>query len=265
MELKLICEQAREVINDAVVFIREQSENFDSSIVEYKGLNDMVSYVDKTAEKILVDGLRKVLPGSGFITEENTANSTHEQFKWIIDPLDGTTNFVHGVPCYCVSVALMDENELVIGIIHEVNLNECFYSSKGDAAYVNGEIIHVSKRNSLSDSLIVTGFPYTNFSRLSEYMQIFDYCIRNTHGIRRPGSAAVDLAYVACGRFEAFYEYGLNSWDVAAGAFIVQQAGGKVSDFAGKNDFVFGKEIIATNSFVYDEFLEVVMEKMKVS
>lgn len=265
MDLKLVCEQARDVVNDAVVFIREQSESFNSSDVEYKGLNDMVSYVDKTAEQILVDGLRKVLPGSGFITEENTANSTTEQYKWIIDPLDGTTNFVHGVPCYCVSVALMDGNELVVGIIHEVNLNECFYSTKGDLAYMNSDIIHVSKRKTLSESLIVTGFPYTNFSRLPEYMEIFDYCMRNTHGIRRPGSAAIDLAYVACGRYEAFYEYGLNSWDVAAGAFIVQQAGGKVSDFVGKDDYVFGKEIIAANDFVFEEFLAVVMEKMKVS
>ncbi len=264
MDLKLICEQARDVVNDAVVFIREQAENFDNSTVEHKGFNDLVSYVDKTAEKILVDGLRKVLPESGFITEENTADFTDEQYKWIIDPLDGTTNFVHGVPCYCVSVALMDGKELVLGIIHEVNLNECFYSSKGNLAYVNGEEIHVSKRTTLSDSLIVTGFPYTNFSRLSEYMEIFDYCMRNTHGIRRPGSAAVDLAYVACGRFEAFYEYGLNSWDVAAGAFIVQQAGGKVCDFTGNNNYVFGKEIIATNDFVFEEFLGVVMGKMKV-
>ncbi|HMT29758.1 MAG TPA: inositol monophosphatase family protein [Bacteroidia bacterium] len=265
MDLKLICEQARDVVNDAVVFIREQSESFNSADVEYKGLNDMVSYVDKTAEKILVDGLRKVLPGSGFITEENTANSTTEQFKWIIDPLDGTTNFVHGVPCYCVSVALMDGEELVVGIIHEVNLNECFYSSKGDSAYMNGDVIQVSKRKTLSESLIVTGFPYNNFSRLKEYMEIFDFCMNNTHGIRRPGSAAVDLAYVACGRYEAFYEYGLNSWDVAAGAFIVKQAGGKVSDFTGKNEYVFGKEIIATNDSVFKEFLSVVMEKMKVA
>jgi len=261
-DLEKLCSSARIVVEQAVEFIRQQSSNFDSSSVEMKGFNDLVSYVDKTAEEILVNGLRKILPGCGFITEENTAGSTNEQYKWIIDPLDGTTNFVHGVPCYSVSVALISNTELILGIVHEVNLNECFYSWMGSVAYLNGKQISVSSRSKLSDSLIVTGFPYTNFSRMKEYMEIFDFCMRNTHGIRRPGSAAVDLAYVAAGRFEAFYEYGLNSWDVAAGIFLVQQAGGKVSDFSGGNDFVFGKEIIATNKFVFDEFLEVVKFRM---
>ena len=156
----------------------------------------------------------------------------------------------------------MKDDELVAGIIHEVNLDECFYSYKGGEAFCNGKPIRVSGRAKLSDSLIVTGFPYTNFSRLADYMKIFDFCMRNTHGIRRPGSAAVDLAYVACGRFEAFYEYGLNAWDVAAGAFIVQQAGGSVTDFKGGNDFVFGKEIVASNNKVHEEFMQVVEQYM---
>lgn len=257
-----VCSAAREVVKAAVDFIRMQSQEFSYESVELKGLNDLVSYVDKTAEKLLVEGLRKVIPGCGFITEENTAGSSGEQFKWIIDPLDGTTNFVHGVPCYCVSVALMKDDELVAGIIHEVNLDECFYSYKGGEAFCNGKPIRVSGRAKLSDSLIVTGFPYTNFSRLADYMKIFDFCMRNTHGIRRPGSAAVDLAYVACGRFEAFYEYGLNAWDVAAGAFIVQQAGGSVTDFKGGNNFVFGKEIVASNNKVHEEFMQVVEQYM---
>ncbi|MBK8415280.1 MAG: inositol monophosphatase [Bacteroidetes bacterium] len=257
-----ICLEARKVIAETVIFIRQQAKNFDHSVVEHKGFNDLVSYVDKTAEEMLVNGLRPLIPGCGFITEENTAGARGEQYRWVIDPLDGTTNFVHGVPCYCVSVALLDGEELIMGIIHEVNLDECFYSWKGAKAFKNNIEIQVSDRKLLADSLIVTGFPYTNFSRLDDYMKIFDYCMRNTHGIRRPGSAAVDLAYVACGRFEAFYEYGLNAWDIAAGAFIVQQAGGKVSNFSGNSNFVFGKEIIATNSNVYQEFLDVVKSKM---
>ena len=262
MNLEKLCEEARVIIAKSVDFIRQQANQFDAGVVEKKGFNDLVSYVDKTSEQMLVDGLSAILPGCGFITEENTAGSNGERFRWIIDPLDGTTNFVHGVPCYCVSVALTDGDELVMGIIHEVNLNECFYSWKGAGTFLNGKSISVSSRPSLSESLIVTGFPYTNFDRLSQYMEIFDYCMRNTHGIRRPGSAAVDLAYVACGRYEAFYEYGLNSWDVAAGAFIVQQAGGKVSDFSGEGNFVFGKEIIASNPSVFGEFLAVVKDKM---
>ncbi len=258
-----LCEKARAVVADAVDFIRKQSHEFDYSSVEHKGFNDLVSFVDKTSEQMLVDGLSAILPGCGFITEENTAGDFGEQFRWVIDPLDGTTNFVHGVPCYCVSVALMDEEDLVMGIVHEVNLNECFYSWKDAPAFMNSRQIKVSARKILAESLIVTGFPYTNFERLKEYMEIFDFCMKNTHGIRRPGSAAADLAYVACGRYEAFYEYGLNSWDVAAGAFIVQQAGGKVSDFSGGKEFVFGKEIVATNAAVFNEFLGVVRIKMK--
>jgi myo-inositol-1(or 4)-monophosphatase len=258
-----VCEQAREVVAEAVDFIRQRATDFEYSSVEHKGFNDLVSDVDKTAEKILVKGLSVVLSGSGFITEENTAGHSNQKYRWVIDPLDGTTNFVHGVPCYCVSVALMDGDELVMGIIHEVNLDECFYSWSGAPAFLNKREIHVSKRKQLSESLIVTGFPYTNFSRLKEYMEIFDYCMKNTHGIRRPGSAAADLAYVACGRYEAFYEYGLNAWDVAAGAFLVQQAGGKVADFTGKSNFVFGKEIVAANADVFEAFLEVVQFRMR--
>ncbi len=257
-----LCEEARDVVAGAVDFIRHRAIDFEYSSVEHKGFNDLVSDVDKTAEKMLVEGLSTALPGSGFVTEENTAGHSNQRYRWIIDPLDGTTNFVHGVPCFCVSVALMDGNEIVIGIVHEVNLDECFYSWTGAPAFLNKREIRVSRRQQLSESLIVTGFPYTNFTRLKEYMEIFDYCMKNTHGIRRPGSAAADLAYVACGRYEAFYEYGLNSWDVAAGAFLVQQAGGKVSDFSGKPDFVFGKEIVATNAFVFDAFLEVVQQRM---
>jgi myo-inositol-1(or 4)-monophosphatase len=261
-ELELLCNNARKVVLIAVEFIRNQARNFDTTTVEHKGLNDLVSYVDKTAEEILVNGLRNLLPGCGFITEENTAGSAGEQYRWVIDPLDGTTNFVHGVPCYCVSVALLNNEELILGIVHEVNLNECFYSFQGAPVFCNENQIKVSGRQKLSDSLIVTGFPYTNFNRLEQYMKIFDFCMHHTHGIRRPGSAAVDLAYVAAGRFEAFYEYGLNSWDIAAGAFLVQQAGGKVSDFSGSNNFLFGKEIVATNSNVFEEFLDVVKKNM---
>lgn len=253
-----LCTNALDVINVAVEFIRKQAKEFDPTTVENKGFNDLVSYVDKTSEEILVKGLRAVLPGSGFITEENTDNSKGDRYRWVIDPLDGTTNFVHGVPVYCVSVGLLDGDKLVMGLIHEVNLNERFYSWQGAPAFLNGNQIHVSKLTSLGQSLVVTGFPYTNFSRLDEYMKIFDFCMRNTHGIRRPGSAAVDLAYVAAGRFEVFYEYGLNAWDVAAGAFIVQQAGGKVSDFKGGNEFVFGKEIVASNALVHEKFMDVV-------
>jgi len=255
LQLETICHAAKQIVIQAVEFLRRERARFDSGKVEYKGFNDLVSYVDKGSEKLLVDGLMPLIPNAGFITEENTLTITDREWKWIIDPLDGTTNFVHGIPCYCVSVGLMHRGQMVMGIVHEVNLDECFYGWKGGGVYLNGLVIKVSEINELNKSLIATGFPYTNYEKLIPYMRVFDFCMRNTQGIRRLGSAAVDLAYVACGRFEGFYEYGLNPWDVAAGVFLVQEAGGAVGDFKGGNDYVFGKEIIATNAGVYEDFL----------
>ncbi len=263
MDPQQIIDAARLVVREAVVFLKNERSAFDEGRVEYKGFNDLVSYVDKGSEKILVEGLQHIIPDAGFITEENTLTITDREWIWIIDPLDGTTNFVHNLPCFCVSVGLLHGKELVGGIVHEVNLDECFYGWKGGGAWLNGKQIHVSAIDSLKRSLLATGFPYSNYDRMKPYMEVFDYCMRNTQGLRRLGSAAVDLAYVACGRFEGFYEYGLNAWDVAGGAFLVQEAGGKVSDFKGGNNFVFGKEIIANNAGTFDEFLQVVKDRFQ--
>lgn len=263
IQLERICSEARQVIRHAVDFIRNERLNFDAGKVEFKGFNDLVSYVDKGSEKLLVEGLRPIIPEAGFITEENTLTITDRSWKWVIDPLDGTTNFVHGIPCFCVSVGLMFQEKVVMGIVHEVNLNECFYGWKGGGVFMNGEAIKVSSVVELKKSLLATGFPYTNYERMEPYMEVFDYCMRNTQGIRRLGSAAADLAYVACGRFEGFYEYGLNPWDVAAGVFLVQEAGGVVSDFKGGGEYIFGKEVIATNPFIFDAFLQEVRRAFK--
>ncbi len=265
MNLEKLCADVCTIVKEAGNFIREERKTFSQSAVEYKGLNDMVSYVDKTAEQKLVEGFQKLLPDSGFITEENTINTKSADYNWIIDPLDGTTNFVHGVPCFCVSVALMLQEQLILGVVYEINLEECFYAFQNGGAYLNGKRILVSEIKELKQSLLATGFPYSNYNRMKPYMEVFDHCMYNTHGLRRLGSAAVDLAYVACGRFEGFYEYGLNAWDVAAGAFIVSEAGGIVSDFSGGSNYVFGKEIIATNSTIFQEFLGVVKEKFTTS
>jgi myo-inositol-1(or 4)-monophosphatase len=258
---EFLIQSAIPVIKKAGAFIAEQRRNFDSSVVEHKGFNDLVSYVDKQAEKMLVDGLESQFPEAGFITEEQTKTLHGREVEWIIDPLDGTTNFVHGVPVYCVSVGLRTDGVLSGGIVYEVNLDECFYGWKGGGVFLNGKPIKTSPANKMSNALVVTGFPYTNFSRLDAYMQIFDYCMRNTHGIRRPGSAAVDLAYVASGRFEVFYEYGLNPWDVAGGSFLVQEAGGIVTDFSGGDNFLFGKEIVAAAAGVHAEFMQEIKKR----
>ncbi len=240
-ELALLCKEVSK-------FIALEAQNFDNSKIEHKGLNDLVSYVDKTAEQKLVKGLKQILPEAGFITEENTANTKGELYNWIVDPLDGTTNFIHGLPVYAISVALMENQELVGAVVYEVNREECFSASKNNGAYLNEVQIFVSSTPKLADSLLATGFPYYDFDNMSKYLKILEDLMRNTHGLRRMGSAAVDLAYVACGRFEGFFEYNLNAWDVAAGALIVQEAGGQVSEFNRGADFVFGRSIVASGS-----------------
>lgn len=260
MNYESICNEAVILIKETGSFIRNQKDILTSQAIESKGLHNYVTYVDKTAEQMLVDGLKAILPESGFITEEETASNRNEEFIWIIDPLDGTTNFIHGLPPFAISVALMQNNMAVVGIVYEIILDECFYAYEGGNAYLNGKQIKVSDTKKVTDSLIATGFPYYNYDRIKPFLETLDYFMRNSHGIRRIGSAATDLAYVACGRFDAFYEYSLSPWDVAAGAYIVEKAGGKVSDFSGGENYIFGKEIIATNSLVFDEFLSVLKE-----
>jgi len=262
MNYEFICKHVISAAHEAGRFIQTEAKRFSQEKVETKGLHNFVSYVDKTAEEMLVEQLRDVLPEAGFLTEEGTIAPSEEQLQWVIDPLDGTTNFIHGLPPYSISVALMDGAETVLGVVYELNLKECFYAWKDSPAYLDGKIVHVSKVNKVKDSLIATGFPYYDFDKMDGYLDSLKYFLQNSHGARRLGSAAADLAYVACGRFEAFYEYSLQPWDVAAGAFILERAGGKVSDFVGGNNFIFGKELVATNNFIFDEFLGVVQKHL---
>lgn len=240
-------------------FIKYEQENFKASFIEYKGLNDLVSFVDKEAEEKLVQGLSELLPEAGFIAEEGTTTKKGERYNWIIDPLDGTTNFIHGLPVYAISIALMDADTVVMGVVLEINKDECFYAIKGGKAFCNGQQIKVSDAPALKDSLIATGFPYYNFDKMENYLAILKEYMQRTHGLRRMGSAAVDLVYVACGRFEAFFEYNLKPWDVAAGTLIVQEAGGIVTDFKNGNDYIFGGEILAANR-IHEEALEVIKQ-----
>ncbi|MFZ1331512.1 MAG: inositol monophosphatase family protein [Flavobacteriales bacterium] len=257
MDLKKLTEQVEALCIEVAVFIRDEAGKLTEAGVSTKSANNLVTHVDHTAEDRLVEALEKILPNAGFIAEEGSGERG-EGLNWIIDPLDGTTNFVHGVPCYCISIALVDGTEPLLGVVHEVTRNERFTAWKGGGAYMNGEPIKVSARKKLEDSLLATGFPYDDFGYESEYMDLLRELMHRTRGIRRLGSAAADLAYVACGRFEAFYEYGLNSWDVAAGVLLVREAGGKVSGFQPSKDPVFDEEIVATNSSVHDELLEAI-------
>lgn len=245
-ELKKLVEEICLVASRTALFIKKECLSFDPGKLETKGLNDLVSYVDKQAERMIVDALLPLIPDAGFITEENTFHKHSNDYNWIIDPLDGTTNFIHGLPVFAISIALMKNQKLVLGVVYEVNKHECFYAWDGGGAWLNGSRIHCSSVKGISESLVATGFPYSDFEKMDQYLSILKELMKSTHGLRRMGSAAVDLAYMACGRFDAFFEYNLKPWDVAAGALIVQEAGGIVTDFKGKDNYVFGKEIIAS-------------------
>lgn len=263
MNLDPIGDKACSIVLKVGEFIRNESVKIDDITIEEKDVNSLVSYVDKEAENQLVNELDKLLPACGFLTEEDTEDTPGDGYQWIIDPLDGTTNFLYGLPVYSISVALMKEDEIIIGIIYEICRDEMFYAVKGRGAYLNDKAINVSKRDSLEKSLLATGFPYYDYSNMQGYLSALEYFITHTRGIRRLGSAAVDMAYVACGRFDGFYEYSLNAWDVAAGCLIVTEAGGELSDFSGGDNYLFGKEMVATNTLIYNELMEVVKENLK--
>ncbi len=260
MDLAKICHSANQLAERTARFIRQEMGRVGAAQIEEKERNSLVSYVDKEAEAQLVEGLRQLVPGSVFLTEEDTTENQEGDLRWIIDPLDGTTNFLFQLPVFSISLALEREGQIVLGIVYEVNRQECFYAWEGQAALLNGQPIRVSQRASLEDSLLATGFPYYDYGRSQDYLQVLDQLMRRSRGIRRLGSAAVDLVYVACGRFDGFFEYSLKPWDVAGGAFILQQAGGKAMDFSGGDDWLHGGEMVAANPQVAPSFLAVIQK-----
>lgn len=262
VNLEMLCHDVVELCREVGIFIKMEESKVRNVDIETKSKNSLVSYVDKTAEERLVTDLALFLPEAGFIAEEGTSSKVGETYNWIIDPLDGTTNFLHGVPTYSVSVALKKDDNIVLGVVYEVNRDECFYAWQGSAAFLNGDKISVSKTSTLADSLIATGFPYYDYKHLDNYFELLKELAKNTRGIRRIGSAAVDLVYMACGRFDAFFEYSLHAWDVAAGAFIAQRAGGTITDFKGGDNWLFGKEIVAVNPNLTQEFSQLLQQKL---
>jgi myo-inositol-1(or 4)-monophosphatase len=262
-DYKSICSSVEELAAKTGEFIRNESATFDISMAESKGLHDYVSYVDKESEKRLVDGLGTIFPEAGFITEEGTSTKAGTGYRWVIDPLDGTTNFLHGLCPFAISIGLEKDDRPVLGVVREVMGKNTFSAWENGGAWLNGEPIKVSGASSLSGSLVATGFPYNDFSRLGNYMKSLTYFCKNTQGIRRLGSAAIDLCYIACGKFEAFYEYDLKRWDVSAGIIILREAGGKVSDFSGIEKNLSGSEIVAANHLVFPEFLKIVSNFMQ--
>lgn len=263
MSLKDICEKTKVLVAQTGLFIETEKGKVAGKLIETKSLNSLVSYVDKTAEEMLVKGCLEIMPDAGFITEEETiATSADKDWRWIIDPLDGTTNFLHSLPFFSISVALQYKEETVIGIVYEVNRKEMFYAYKGGGAYLNGQAISCSSTEKLQDSLLATGFPYYDFGQKEAYLNLLGELMPKTRGLRRLGSAALDLAYTACGRFDGFFEYSLAPWDVAAGAFLVAEAGGMVTDFSGKGNYLFGKEILAVNKNLQRELTTAIQKHL---
>lgn len=242
-------------------YLKDQLGAVRTADVQEKSLKSLVSYVDRTAEQMLVEGLRKCLPTAGFVTEEGTVEQGRQAVRWIIDPLDGTTNFLHGIPAFCISVALEDAGSILIGCIYEPLRDELFSAASGCGATLNGKVLSVSANQEPGKALGATGFPYVMGDAEGAMMLMYADMLRQTRGLRRIGSAAIDLAWVAAGRFDFFYEPWLNPWDVAAGHLLVEEAGGIVTDFSGGNHAIFGGQILAASPALHPW----VMNRLKAS
>jgi myo-inositol-1(or 4)-monophosphatase len=219
--------------------------------VAEKAKNEFVTQVDKDAEAAIIEVIRDHYPDHAILAEESGAAGEHE-FQWIIDPLDGTTNYVHGFPVFSVSIAVARRGEIEHGVVYDPLRQEIFSASRGGGAQLDGHRIRVSKRTSLQQSLIATGFPYrANLKHIDRYLEMLRAVMLETAGVRRPGSAALDLCYVAAGRVDAFWELGLAKWDIAAGALIIREAGGRISDFRGGDGYLESGNVVAGNPKVY--------------
>lgn len=230
--------------------------------IEYKGIVDPVTIADKQSQKAIVKKIQSFFPLHNIIAEEkDNFSQQNNDYCWIIDPLDGTVNYVHGVPTFCISIALIYKKQIISGVIYAPALKEMFVAEIGKGSFLNGKKIKVSAVKEMIKALPVTGFPYYVRENHRDVLNKFKNVMLETQAMRRFGSAAIDLAYVACGRFDFFWEEGLKPWDVAAGILIVEEAGGKVSDYKNKNDFLYGQTIVASNKLLHSKTLKILNEK----
>jgi len=253
-------EAATEIAQEAgKILVEELSRPLD---LHYKGDEvDLVTQADKRSEKRIVERLTKYFPDHAIAAEEGTGHesSSASEFRWHVDPLDGTTNFAHGYPCFCVSIALAQRSTLLAAVVFNPFYNELFSAARGEGATFNGKKMHVSKNSTVSTSLLCTGFPVRN-RKASPNLQYYGDFTQRSHGVRRDGSAAIDLASVAAGRFDGFWEFGLKPWDTAAGVLLIEEAGGKVTDFAGNPYQLGGPVILATNRLIHEEMRAIAQE-----
>lgn len=252
---------AVEAAQEAARLIRQHAGRLAQGAVREKQTHDLVTHVDEEAQQLIIDRLRRDFPEVDVLAEESGGDAEAPGgggTRWIIDPIDGTTNFTRGVPPYAVSIGLENEGRIVVGVVLDVAHRELFTAVRGGGLFVNGARAGVSRTGSLSDALLTTGFPYRAFEHVDAYLQVMRRFMHEARGLRRPGSASVDLAWVACGRFDGFFETGLLPWDVAAGMLLVEEGGGRVSDFSAHPYPISGRQLLATNGLLHDVMLEVV-------
>ena len=224
--------------------------------IKYKSPVSLVTKTDRKAERVIIEIIRKNFPDHAILAEES-APSGNSRCKWIIDPIDGTTNFVHRLPASCVSIGYEEDGVMKAGGVFNPFLDEWFWAEKGKGASLNGKKIRVSKAKKLAESLLATGFPYDRRERARNYLKFVEEFMLRTHGLRRLGSSAIDLCYVACGRFDGYWEFNLQAWDISAGVLIVEEAGGRLSDFSGRLMSIYGKQTLATNGLIHEEMLNI--------
>lgn len=266
MDLQHICEEVKQLSKDVGAFIREQLHEVSTDQIITKDHNSLVTYVDQTAEKKIVARLQELLPAASFITEEDTvAQESGNSLVWIIDPLDGTNNFLQKIPHFAVSIALRKDDEMVIGVVYDVMRQECFSAVKGEGAFVDDKKILVSQKDQIDDCVLATGFPYSKSMNFKPLINTLEHWMLHARGIRRFGAAALDLCFVAAGRIDCYYELKLNIWDVAAGMLIVEEAGGRLSDYKGGNTFKEGNQVVASNGHIHQYIIDVLRRNFKTS
>ena len=245
----------------AGTLIHRASFDIDKLNVRRKRQNDFVSEVDEAAEEAIISILREAYPSHGILAEESGKQRADAEYVWVIDPLDGTTNFLHGFPQYCISIGLLHKGKPTQAVVYDPNRNELFTASKGVGAYLNDRRIRVTKTDRLEDALMATGFPFREVEHLDQYLRMFKNVTLATSGIRRAGAAALDLAWVACGRVDGFWEIGLSPWDMAAGALLVREAGGLIGDLEGNDGFLDSGRVVATNAKLFAAMLKLLHQK----
>lgn len=252
IETEQLLQTASEAAKKSGGYLLENLNKINPEEVDEKAKNDFVTFVDKTSEKIIIDHIRERYPGHSFLAEENgQPKAVRGDYMWIIDPLDGTSNYIHGIPSFCISIAVKHKNHIVAGVVYDPLHNELFQAQGGKGAFLNGNPIHISNGGKMERAILATGFPHRKKQILPAYLLAFQEIFLKCSGVRRCGSAALDLCYTACNRYGGFWELGLSPWDVAAGSLMVQEAGGKVSDFRGEPNYMENGLIIAGNNIIH--------------